>query len=247
VTRKPELDTIAEELKTLGGLLPDPVAGSGLAVAVLARVADLPAPPRPRAVVRHRRRMAIAALALLLSLLAAPPVRAAIADWFSFAGVVVHHDPSPAPHSAPPPPTLRSTTDLRTAKTLVAFDPLVPAELGQPEAVEVSSDHRIVSMSWISQNDGPLHLDQFDARLDYAFAKRAAGVEFTSVAGSSAIWFNAPHSVVVLNRNGTSHTETARLAGHTLIWEHEGTTLRLEGDISLERAVEIAASAKPSP
>jgi hypothetical protein len=83
--------------------------------------------------------------------------------------------------------------------------------------------------------------------LDYTFSKRAHGIEFTSVAGSSAIWFNEPHSVVVLNKDGTARTETARLAGHTLIWEHGGTTLRLEGDVNLERAVEIAASAKPVP
>jgi len=258
VTRESELAAIAEELKAFGGLLPDPVAGSGLAVAVLARVSELPA-PKPanpvqryvqrglQAVARHRRRTAIAALALLLSLLAAPPVRAGIADWFSFAGVLVQHDPSPAPHSASPPPTLSNTTDLGAAKALVAFEPLVPTELGSPEAVAVSSDRRVLSMSWTSESDGALHLDQFDGRLDYAFAKRAAGVQFTSVGSSSAIWFNEPHSVVVLNKDGTSRTETARLAGHTLIWEHGGTTLRLEGDISLQRAVEIAASVKPVP
>ena len=36
--------------------------------------------------------------------------------------------------------------------------------------------------------------------------------------------------------DGTRRTESARLAGHTLIWQDGGTTLRLEGDLSLERA-----------
>ena len=40
-------------------------------------------------------------------------------------------------------------------------------------------------------------------------------------------------------------TETARLAGHTLIWPLDDLTLRLEGDLTLERAVEIGASATP--
>ena len=36
--------------------------------------------------------------------------------------------------------------------------------------------------------------------------------------------------------------DPARLAGHTLIWSDGVTTLRLEGDLTLERAVEIAES-----
>jgi len=42
-----------------------------------------------------------------------------------------------------------------------------------------------------------------------------------------------------------SPTESARLAGHTLIWPVGHLTLRLEGDLPLERAVEIAESAAP--
>ena len=71
----------------------------------------------------------------------------------------------------------------------------------------------------------------------------AAGVEFTSVAGAFALWFDEPHEVVVLAPDGTRRTETARLAGHTLIWEQaDGTTLRLVGDLTRVRALEIAVS-----
>jgi hypothetical protein len=38
----------------------------------------------------------------------------------------------------------------------------------------------------------------------------------------------------------------ARLAGHTLIWPAGPTTLRLEGHLTLGRAVEIAESAVPA-
>lgn len=253
-----ERDALADELQAFGRLLPHPVAGSGLAVAVLARVSALPEPEPSspaqrlvlrimRVVARHRRRTAIAALALLLSSLAAPPVRAGIADWFSFAGVVVRNDPTPAPGSAPPAPTVATATTLEAAKELVAFEPLVPAVLGSPQGIEVSPDRRLLSMSWTSESGGVIRLDQFDGRLDYTFAKAAPGATFTSVAGSFGLWFDEPHKVVVLNRDGTSRTETARLAGHTLIWEHGDTTLRLEGDLSLARAVEIATSATVVP
>jgi hypothetical protein len=51
--------------------------------------------------------------------------------------------------------------------------------------------------------------------------------------------------VVLLDPDGSRRTETARLAGHTLIWPRGDTTLRLEGDLTLEEAVRIAESAMP--
>jgi hypothetical protein len=256
----PEKDysALADELATFGRLLPAPVPDAGLAVAVLARISDQPRPKTPTrsqrlfqqivtAVRRQRRRTVAVVFALLLSLLAAPPVRAAIADWFNFAGVVVRQDPNPGPRSAPPAPTIASSTTLGAAKDLVNFQPVVPAALGPPDGVEVSQDRRLLSMSWDSVRDGPVRLDEFDGQLDAKFAKTAHGAEFTSVAGSFALWFSEPHSVVVLNPDGTSRTETARLAGHTLIWTNDSTTLRLEADISRARAIEIAASATAVP
>ena len=119
----------------------------------------------------------------------------------------------------------------------------MPLTLGPPQGVEVSTDRRRLSTSWTGAADGTVRLDQFDGRLDYTFAKQAPGVEFTSVAGAFALWFHGPHEVVVLAPDGTRRTETARLAGHTLIWEYaDGTTLRREGDLTRARAIEIAAS-----
>ena len=60
-----------------------------------------------------------------------------------------------------------------------------------------------------------------------------------------ALWFEEPHEVVLLDPDGTRRTESARLAGHTLIWLEGDTTLRIEGELSLQRAVEIAESAEP--
>jgi hypothetical protein len=56
------------------------------------------------------------------------------------------------------------------------------------------------------------------------------------------LWFEEPHEVVLLEPDGSRRTESAHLAGHTLIWLDDVTTLRLEGDLSLECAVEIAES-----
>lgn len=248
-----QYDDLAADLVALGRGLPQPASGDRLTVAVMARLTDpvtavgVGAPQRllrrvVDAVARRRNRVAAVVTAILVAMLAAPPVRAAVADWFGFAGVIVRQEPGPGPSSAQAPPSVMSTMALADAKELVAFEPVVPAALGPPRGVEVSADRRLLSMSWTDAVDGTVRLDQFDGRLDYTFGKSTPGVEFTTVAGSFAMWFDRPHEVVVLDRDGTARTETARLAGHTLIWERGETALRLEGDLGLARAQEIAAS-----
>lgn len=257
-----EYDELAAELAALGRFITPPAVDPGLAVAVMARLADattpLTASPQQRlgrriagvfkgALAGHRRRAAIVVTAILLALLSTPAVRAAVADWFGFAGVSVRLDPTPRPSVAPSPPRVDGTTTLAEARKLVAFEPVIPTVLGPPQGVELSADRRLLSMSWTVEGAGSVRLDQFDGRLDYTFAKTASGVEFTSVAGSFAMWFDKPHEVVVLNADGTSRTETARLAGHTLIWEYGETALRLEGDLTRARAMEIANTVTTLP
>jgi len=255
-----DTDALVAELVDLGRDLPRPEVGAGLATAVLDRLADAPTPAAAptngvgarlrrlgEATRRHRRRTAVAVAAVLLSLLAAPPVRAAVADWFGFAGVRVERGDGPGTATAPPPPTVGAETPLDEAARQVGFTPALPAALGAPQGVEVSADRRLLSLSWSGGPDGTVRLDEFDARLDYTFAKNSPGAEFVAVAGDFALWFDEPHDVVVLNPDGTPRRETARLAGHTLIWMHGGTTMRLEGDLTKQRALEIAASAPAPP
>lgn len=251
-------DELVADLATLGRALPRPAPGPHLTDAVMARLVDAPAPATAAsplrlrgwlldAVTRRRRQAVVVMTALLVGLLAAPPVRAQVADWFGFAGVIVRDDPTPERSEPSPPPTVRATTTLEEAGSLVSFTPVVPAVLGAPDGVEVSGDRRVLSMSWTGTGDGTVRLDQFDGRVDYTFAKTSPGVRFTEVGSSAALWFEEPHEVVVLNADGTRRFETARLAGHTLIWEHGATALRLEADVSLERAIEIARSVAATP
>ena len=192
----------------------------------------------------RRRRIALVVGAVVLALLATPPVRAAVADWFGFGGVLVERD-APRPGAASPPPEVAQDLSVTEAAAAVDFTVSVPEELGVPEGVEVSPDGRLVSMSWSSGEDGVVRLDQFAARFDFAVLKLAPGVRYAAVDGTDALWFEEPHEVVLLEPDGSRRTESARLAGHTLIWLADGTTMRLEGDLSLERAVEIAESSVP--
>jgi hypothetical protein len=154
-----EYDVLVADLRALGRTVPRSQPRPALATAVMERVAEMPPPrpvPRPRlladravaALVRWRRCVAVAVVALLVGLAVTPPVRAAVADWFGFAGVLVKDDSSPRPSSAPDPPGAGTGLGLDRAGSMVAFTPLVPAALGPPDGVEVSADRRVLSMSW---------------------------------------------------------------------------------------------------
>ena len=91
----------------------------------------------------------------------------------------------------------------------------------QPDGVEVSADRRMVSMSWNTDDEGVLRLDQFDATLDFSVLKTAPDVQYAAVNDIDALWFEEPHEVALLEPDGTQVTHSARLAGHTLIW-HDG-------------------------
>ena len=82
---------------------------------------------------------------------------------------------------------------------MVAFPVSVPAELGEPDGVEVAADGRMVSMSWTTDEAGVVRLDQFDGRLDYSIAKTVPDVSYASVNGSDALWFDDAHEVTLLN------------------------------------------------
>ena len=51
-----------------------------------------------------------------------------------------------------------------------------------------------------------------------------------------------PHQVILVDELGQPVTETVRLARDVLLWEEDGRTLRLEGDLTLGEALELAES-----
>ena len=234
----------------VAALLPVVAAGPAAAggpTSVLMSAPDLgrTVPPWPvdDAFVRRVATGIAAVVAVVVGVVAVPPVRAAVADLFGFGGVLVREEPGPAPSTAPPPPGATSDLTLAEAAGLVPFRPAVPTALGDPDGVEVSADRRVLSLTW-ETDDGTVRLDQIGARLDYAFAKSATDVEFVTVAGDFALWFAEPHEVVALEPDGTERRESARLAGHTLIWERGAVTMRLEGDLSQQRALAIAETVR---
>lgn len=227
---------------------------SGLTTAVLARVAAEPVPKRSAfraatsdvaAWLRARLRWVVTLLvALGLGGAAVSPVGAEVADWFGFHGVVVTTG-VPSPSGTPDVPPATGGLTVEEAATLVDFEPRIPDRLGPPDAVSVSPDRRLLSMSWQSAGAGAgtIRLDQFDAELSPLFWKQAADPVPVRVGAVEGLWFAAAHEVVVLDDSGNEETVPPRLAARTLIWAEGTRTFRLEGSFDKSSALEIAESA----
>src|SRR5262245_50220994 len=78
-------------------------------------------------------------------------------------------------------------------------------------------------------------------------AKKSAGpgTSFaeTDVDGSPAFFLNGdPHLVLLFDENGDVITDSTRLAQNVLVWQDDNIAFRLEGDFSMDEAVELGES-----
>jgi hypothetical protein len=205
----------------------------GLEAAVMARVRAT----RPHA--RWRRWAAGLLLGLLGAGVVVSPVGATLREWLGFHGVGVTSDDPVT--GTPTVPAASGGTSLDRAAAAAGFTPLVPAELGPPEGVEVSDDGAVVSLSWTTE-DGTLRLDQFEGGVDPLFWKSAPEASHVTVSGQAALWLPTAHRVTVVDGDGDVRHLPSRLSAPTLVWLSGELTLRLEGDLDLAAATRIAES-----
>lgn len=240
-------DALDRELRALGRSLgaamdDDAPAPAVVATAVLDRLRTAPEPARTSWRPAGRR-LAVAVVAVLVALGLTPPVRAAVGEWLGIGAVAVR--PGPSQPSASAPPTAPAGLSLAAAAELTGLTPVVPPVLGPPDGVEVSDGHRVLSLTWGS-GAGTVRLDQVADPLSPLFVKTAvlgSTAAPLTVDGRDAWWFGTPHDLVLPAPDGTERTESARVAGPTLVWVDDGVTFRLEGADGRRHAVEIAASA----
>lgn len=237
-------DDLERTLRMLGRRLdlpPEPPA-TRVVRAVRARLESPPARRMP--VLRYA--AVVVALLVCGALVAVPQVRAAIVELFRIGGVVVNQAPGP---SLPATPTLpqQPVADLAEAERLTGLRVVAPELLGPPDQILVI-EGRVVSLVYrVTAGRPAIRFDQFNGGLEPAFEKHMLIRELRQVpiGGSAGWWVPGPHEVVYVDASGQPHRESARLAAATLIWERDGVTFRLEGELDLERSAAIAGSVPP--
>jgi hypothetical protein len=209
---------------------------------------------------------ALAALLALAGAMAVPPARSAILEALGLKGAKVERrEPTatatPRALSAPLGKGLdlgRPVT-LAQARRAAGFRIVVPgAGLGAPDAVFFDSAPRKAGrVSFLykaraglpraAETGAGLLVTEFEAVVDPVIEK-AAGVgtkiERFKVDGAPAIRLSGrPHGFAfMVPQTGEVNFEEQRLAGDTLLVEHDNLLIRIEGRIPRDRAVEIARS-----
>lgn len=192
----------------------------------------------------HRPTQAAAGVCLtLVAVLAGTPQgRAAVTDVLEFAGIELRTSPAPAP--VPPigsPLPGQEVTPLDQARDAMDFRIYVPAALGEPDTVTVA-DGRIVSLLYEARpGRSAILIDQFAGSVTPVFQKYVDGpAEPVSIGEHEGFWIDEPHPLLYIKRDGEPGEEAARMAEQTLIWQMNGTALRMEGDLTRDEALEIA-------
>lgn len=249
-----DFEDLEGALRTLGRQLDVPPASPAPSVALAVRTrlesrqdSQLKSRPKSRTPARSLRivRYAAVAVALLVSgvMIAVPDVRAAVLELLRIGGVVVHEGPAPSLPAEPALPE-QPVADLAEAERLTGLRPVVPQRLGPPDRILVI-DRRVISLEYGATANRPaIRLDQFNGQLEPGFEKFLWIEELrpVSIGQGRGWWVPGPHELVYVDAAGQQHRESARLAEPTLIWEREEVTFRLEGALTLERAVTIAES-----
>jgi hypothetical protein len=247
-----------EELMALSVEWP---ATPDLAAAVTARL-EAPAPARRRRAWRPALAYGLAALAaaFAITMAASPDARSAVLEWLGLKSVEIQRrEPSAPP---PQPGALGSGLGLGTSVTLAEARQRSPllrlpeAEgLGRPDAIYLGA--RGVSLVYgerpgyarSTTTGAAVLVQQFPARVGPFIEKTlGAGTELQRlrVGGDPAYFITGAHGFAFQDDAEVTF-EDQRLAGNTLLVERaDGLLIRVEGDLSRDRAVAIAESV-PAP
>lgn len=203
--------------------------------------------PQPTVNKQLRWAVALALFVVLLaaSLLAIPPVRAAVFEWLKIGAIEIFVvDEMPAVETGVP----LSILDLGEAITLTDAQAIFPESLRLPTAWEpdsiVYSQQFLgrlptISMQWQTDGDVTVTLSQIAA--PYLGMKWASGEQVveTAVHGETGVWLEGAHPLQL--RTGDFDRQLS-IDSNVLIWTEGSITYRLEGQLTLDEAIQLAES-----
>jgi len=213
-------------------------------------------------------RWALAAAAILLivaTLLAYTPSREAIAGWLNLHTTILRTQNQPTRSPRPSGPLgerlgLGSPTTLKQAQGQVKWTIQVPSSLRPPDEVYLKlpptgPSGGEVTLVYAQRPD--IHasgltgvsvlVTEARGKTNEIFFQKMLGpdatVEKVTVNGHPGYWIaGRPHDFAFTDANGNVYTDTFRLATNTLIFDDNGTIVRIEGDMTQGQALQIATS-----
>lgn len=203
-------------------------------------------PPRRRAPRRLGLALAVVLLAVAVAMVV-PPARSAILDWLGIGSARIERvDELPAVQLTAPVELLGQPTTLEDARTRAGF-PVAPPPRGEaaPDEVRVV-DGRRVSYLWLDGDRIRLLVTQVPGLLQRGailgkLIPPSVRMERFYIDGDGAVFLSGgPHAVYLLGPSGSFEEDHGWLAGNTLLVDRGGATLRIEGELDRERAVELA-------
>ena len=216
-----------------------------IADGIVARLVE--PPPTPR----RRLRIAVVALAVALAVATAvlavsPGARSALRDLFRIGGVEITRVDRLPDLDAYGDLFLGEPLPLEEAQERVAFT------IQQPETKQGGPVERVfvdesvlgglVTIVW--PPEPRVILQQFEGwALPYVYKIAGPGtvIENVEIRGAPGVWIEgAPHYVIFATQDSETHERETRLGGNVLIWERNGITYRLEGDVTKQQALAIA-------
>lgn len=209
-------------------------------------------------VYRQRRRWAtrwgwatavVILLVLLLSLLAIPPVRAAILEFIQIGAVKIFNTPPAQPAPTEPLQKL-SLGDIGTEITLAEAQEIMPLLMPTvsnyavvPDAVyqqALNEREAVITLVWFGNEARPqIALTQIG--IPSFGIKWASGEQIveTAVNDLPAVWIEGPH---LFSFAEFAFSDFVTVDAQVLLWTEGNNTLRLEGDLTQAEAVGIAES-----
>ena len=171
---------------------------------------------------------------------------------------------SPGPTAASPDQVglelgLGRRMTLEAARSATAFPILVPAALGEPDAVFLGGPtlRNQVSLVYAATADHPpsaelagggVLVTENRGRMDRGLVRKVVDIGLgtaqpVEVGGNAGYWLSGTfHGFWYLGEDGTIIDDSARQVGDTLVWEDGDRLYRIEGARGLDDAMAIAAS-----
>jgi hypothetical protein len=226
--------------------MPGAVAGR------LDHVERVPRPAPHRFRLRRPLALALAALLVLAAGAAAiPGVRDPVLELFGLRSVRVERVPRLpfAPHPGDRL-ALGARASIAAARRRLGFEPVVPAALANP-AVYADFIPPGGQLGLVYRG-GRLLLTEIKGDLQFQYLRKflppTTKITPVDIGGERGIWLHGGrHEFAYQDADGQIRTDSARLAGDTLLWRHGRLLLRLEGARSEAEALTIARSVRAAP